>query len=44
MTRAEIITRMCEINAGLADLKGQAEQLGVEMTQLMEQIQTDAEL
>lgn len=43
MTRTEIITRMCEINAGLADLKGQAEQLCVEMTQLMEQIQTDTE-
>jgi hypothetical protein len=34
---------MCQINAGLADLRGQAEQLGVEMTQLMEQIQADTE-
>ena len=44
MTRTEIITRMCEIHAGLEDLRGQAEQLGVEMAQLMEQIQADAEL
>lgn len=41
MTRTEIITRMCEINAGLADLKGQAEQLGVELSTLMEQIQQE---
>ena len=41
MTRTEIITRLCEINSGLADLKGQAEQLGVEMQNLMEQIQKD---
>lgn len=44
MTRSEIITRMCEINSGLADLKGQTEQLCLEFTQLMEQIQADAEL
>ena len=44
MTRTEIITRLCEINAGLADLKGQAEQLGIEMATLMEQIQADTEL
>ena len=43
MTRTEIISRMCEINAGLADLRGRAEQLGVEMTQLMEQIQAETE-
>ncbi len=39
MTRTEIITRLCEINAGLADLKGQAEQLGVEIQTLMEEMQ-----
>lgn len=43
MTRTEIITRMCEITAGLADLRGQAEQLGVEMQNLMLEMQeTDA--
>lgn len=41
MTRTEIITRMCEINAGLADLKGQAEQLGIEMQTLMEEMQNE---
>lgn len=41
MTRTEIITRMCEIRSGLADLKGQAEQLDVEMQTLMEQIQQE---
>ena len=41
MTRTEIITRLCEINAGLTDLKGQAEQLGVEMQNLMEEIQKE---
>jgi len=35
MTRTEILTRMAEICSGLADLKGQAEQLGVEMQTLM---------
>lgn len=39
MTRTEIITRLCEIDAGLADLKGQAEQLGVELQTLMEEMQ-----
>ncbi len=39
MTRTEIITRMCEIASGLADLKGQAEQLGVELQTLMEEMQ-----
>ncbi len=41
MTRTEIITRLCEINAGLADLRGQAEQLSVELSTLMEQIQQE---
>lgn len=41
MTRTEIITRLCEFNAGLADLKGLAEQLGVEMQNLMEEIQKE---
>lgn len=39
MTRTEIITRMCEIASGLADLQGQAEQLGIEMQNLMQEIQ-----
>ena len=39
MTRTEIITRLCEINAGLADLQGQAEQLGIEMQNLMQEMQ-----
>ena len=41
MKRTEVITRMCEINAGLADLKGQAEQLGIEMQTLMEEMQNE---
>lgn len=41
MTHTEIITRMCEINSGLADLKGQAEQLCVEMQTLMEDMQKE---
>lgn len=44
MTRTEIITRLCEINAGLADLQGQAQQLGIELQTLMEEIQNDTEL
>ena len=39
MTRTEIITRMCEIASGLADLQGQAEQLGIEMQNLMLEVQ-----
>lgn len=39
MTHTEIITRMCEIASGLADLQGQAEQLGIEMQNLMQEIQ-----
>ena len=39
MTQTEIITRLCEINAGLADLQGQAQQLGIEMQTLMEEMQ-----
>lgn len=39
MTRTEIITRLCEIAAGIADLQGQAEQLGVEMQNLMLEVQ-----
>ena len=39
MTRTEIITRLCEISSGIADLKGQAEQLGVELQTLMEEMQ-----
>ncbi len=35
MTRTEIITRLREINAGLADLQGQAQQLGIELQTLM---------
>lgn len=38
MTRTEIITRLCEINAGIADLQGQAQQLGIEMQTLMEEM------
>ena len=38
MTRTEIITRLCEINAGLADLQGQAQQLGIELQTLMEEM------
>ncbi len=34
MTRTEIVTRLCEITSGIADLKGQAEQLQLEMQQL----------
>lgn len=41
MKLTEIITRLCEINAGLADLKGQAEQLGVELSTLMEEMQQE---
>ncbi len=41
MKRTEIITRMCEIRSGLADLKGQAEQLDVEMQTLMEEMQKE---
>lgn len=41
MTRTEIITRLCEINAALADLRGQAEQLGVEVQSLIEEIQKE---
>lgn len=39
MTRTETITRLCEIAAGIADLQGQAEQLGIEMQNLMLEIQ-----
>ncbi len=39
MTRTEIITRLCEIASGLADLQGQAEQLGVELQTLMHEMQ-----
>ena len=39
MTRTETITRLCEIAAGIADLQGQAEQLGVEMQNLMLEVQ-----
>lgn len=39
MTRTEIVTRLCEITSGIADLKGQAEQLQLEVQQLTEQIQ-----
>ena len=39
MTRTEIITRLCEIAAGIADLQGQTEQLGVEMQNLMLEMQ-----
>lgn len=38
MTRTEIITRLCEINAGLADLQGQAQQLGIELQTLMQEM------
>lgn len=41
MNRTEIITRLCEIRSGLADLKGQADQLGVEMETLMEEMQKE---
>ena len=41
MTRTEIITRLCEIASGLADLKGQADQLGIEMQTLMEEMQKE---
>ena len=41
MTQTEIITRLCEINAGLADLQGQAQQLGIEMQTLMEEMQNE---
>ena len=44
MKRTEIITKMCEVIADLANMKRQAEQLEVKMTKLMEEIQTDAEL
>lgn len=44
MTRTEIITRLCEVNAGLADLQGQAQRLGVELQTLMEEIQKGGEL
>ena len=39
MTRTEIVTRLCEITSGIADLKGQAEQLQLETQQLIEEIQ-----
>lgn len=39
MTRTEIITRLCEINSGLADLQGQAQQLGIEMQTLIQEMQ-----
>ena len=39
MTRTETITRLCEIAAGIADLQGQAEQLGIEMQNLMLEIE-----
>lgn len=39
MTRTEIVTRLCEISSGIADLKGQAEQLQLEAQQLIEEIQ-----
>ena len=41
MTRTETITRLCEIAAGIADLQGQAEQLGIEMQTLMEEMQKE---
>ena len=39
MTRTEIITRLCEINAGFADLQGQAQQLCIEMQTLIQEMQ-----
>ena len=39
MTRTEIITRLCEIASGLADLQGQAQQLGIELQNLMQEMQ-----
>lgn len=41
MTRTEAITRLCEIASGLKDLEGQATQLGVELTQVLEALQEE---
>jgi len=39
MTRTEIITRLCEIAAGLEGLGGQAAQYGTQLTEMLEAIQ-----
>ena len=44
MTRTERITRLCEISAGLADLQGQAQQLGIELHEVILDMQDGGEM
>lgn len=43
MTRTEIITRLCEVSAGLAELQDKARELGTELQTLMQQLQEGGE-
>lgn len=43
MTRTEIITRLCEVNAGLSELQNRAQELGAELQTLMQQMQEGGE-
>lgn len=38
-TRTEIITRLCEVSAGLAELQENARKLGTELQSLMQEMQ-----
>ncbi len=42
-TRTEIITRLCEVNAGLAELQENARKLGTELQSLMQEMQEGGE-
>lgn len=39
MTHTECITRLCEIAAGLTDLQGQAQQLSIELQEVLRDMQ-----
>lgn len=43
MTRTEIITRLCEVSAGLAELQDKARELGTELQTLMQEMQEGGE-
>ena len=42
-TRTEIITRLCEVNAGLAELQEKARKLGTDLQSLMQEMQEGGE-
>lgn len=43
MTRTEIITRLCEVSADLAELQERARELGTKLQTLMQEMQEGGE-